>query len=130
MSQRDDSGKKTFQAAGAIAAHLLVKYDTAARDVAVAGVSDGYAIAGVSEYGVADNEQISISLRNKPGTVLLTASGVIAVNTEFICAANGKIATHGTGAGLLCQGRTLEAAGADNDVIECILYATHVVHTY
>jgi hypothetical protein len=130
MSQRDDTGRKAFQANAAIAANLLVKIDTAARDVAVAAATDDYAIVGSSEYGVADNEQIEIALRNKPGTHLLTASGAISVHAEFQADDNGKIAAVGTTATELCQGRTLEAATADGDVIECILYPGVISRDY
>jgi hypothetical protein len=121
MSQYND-GVRTLQAGEALAKHRLVKLDAAARDVVYADAADGLSAIGSTEYAVANDEQVAVRLCNAPGTCKLVASAAITVNAKLKAANDGKIAAAGTTATETVIGLAIEAATADNDIIECLLF--------
>jgi hypothetical protein len=116
MSQYVETRTKTFTAAEAITANTLVKLDSAG----VVSIADSttYPI-GVSTQACASGDAIAITLLNCTGTVKMVADGVIAIGTIVYCTDDGKVNDTDPGSCIVC-GRTLEAATANNDVIEVI----------
>lgn len=118
MSQYTDAQRKGFTAGGAIAANLRVKLSSGVLAVAVAGVTDQVLEIGTMESAsFANGDRASVVLRNKSGSVKMVASAAIAAGVAVFGAVGGKIATSSSGASL---GVSLEAAAADNDVIEVL----------
>jgi hypothetical protein len=121
MSQFVDSNTRTFIADEAIAQHLRVKLDNDGR-VTVAGLTDkevGTAMTATYAAG----EPITVKLRSGAGTHKMVAIEALAVGATVYTETNGKV--QDTAASTSFQvGTALEAATADNDVIE-VLYNAH-----
>jgi hypothetical protein len=90
---------------------------TAPPEVAIAGVGDPG--VGVNDYLVAINEKAAIEPYNKSGTLEMVANGVVGIGADVFPAAGGKISTVPAGDPL---GMALEAATADGDIIEILVY--------
>jgi hypothetical protein len=69
---------------------------------------------GYTDYPILAAGNCTIIACNKPGTVKLTANGIVAKGGICYAAAAGKVAPTGT----IVEGRAMEASGADGDVIE------------
>lgn len=118
MSQHVDSSFKAFVAAGTIAQYSRV--------VLGSGGTVTAAVLADKEIGIAMNAAVSgdlvnVKLRNAQGTHRAIAAAAIARGASVFSAAAGKVSVSATGAYNL--GIALEAATANNDVIE-ILYFT------
>lgn len=111
MSQFFETGTRPDTAAAAIAQHLRVKTPGA---LVVAGVSD--VAIGTMENAAAAVGPATVRLRTAQGTRKMVAAGAITAGEPVYAAANGKIASTGT----VYEGTALEAAAADNDVIEVL----------
>lgn len=120
MSQTINESFKTFTAGVAIAKYLRVKISSGKLAVAVAGVTDEtLEIGTITEEAFADLDVRTVKLRSGNGTHKMVASAAIAAGVAVFGAAAGKIATTASGTAI---GVSLEAAGANNDVIEVMYY--------
>ena len=111
MSQYFDTACRPDTAAGALAQHLRVKTSGA---LALAGASD--VELGTMESAVTAAGPATVRLRSAPGTCKMVANGAITLNAGVYAAASGKV----SGSGTVLIGTALEAATADNDVIEVV----------
>lgn len=109
MSQFDDSGYKAVTLTEAVAQYLRTN---------AAGE-----LCGITERGIgyatrdgAIGDTVSVALHSKPGTVKVVAAAAIAADAIVYSAASGKVSVSASTAFPL--GIALEAASADNDVIE------------
>jgi len=114
MSQYKEGPCGTDTAAGAIAQFLRVKTTGA---LAVAGASD--VELGTMELPALAAGDATVRYRTAAGTVKMVASGAITAGVTVYAAAGGKIASSGT----VTVGTAMEAATADNDVIEVLRHA-------
>ena len=111
MSQFFETATRPDTAAGAIGQHLRVKTSGA---LVVAGSSD--VALGTMENPCTAAGPCTVRLSSAQGTRKMVASGVISKNDVVYAAASGKISASGT----VIEGRALEAASADGDVIEVL----------
>lgn len=93
----------------------LVEVSTA--NAIVPSGADSAKVLGVAAQDAAVGDRVTVFARSG-GVQRLTASGAIAVGARVISAAAGKIATIGAGTNAI--GIALEAAAADNDVIDVL----------
>lgn len=114
-----ETGVMTFTADVALAARRRVKIKSATTttppEVEYAGAGEQH--VGITEFAAAADELIGVRLRNAPGSRLATASEALAKGAAIYGAANGKVADTASGTAL---GVALEAAGADDDIIEIL----------
>lgn len=113
MSQSNNN-PKTLLSGEALAAHRLVKLSGSTVVYADAGEQ----AVGVTNAAYASGAHTAFDVINKEGTVKVTASGAISAGAAIFPAADGKITATPNGASI---GFALEAATADDDVIECVL---------
>ncbi len=116
MSQYFETPTRPDTAAGAIGQFLRVKTPGA---LEAAGASD--VGIGTMEFPCLAAGPCTIRLRSAQGTRKMVAGGAITKGAPVYAAAGGKIA----GSGTVYEGVALEAATANNDVIE-VLPAWHV----
>lgn len=117
MSQFNDSGYGTVTLSATVAQHLRV---TPAGAVGVLTTPPfGTArVAGVS------GDSVGVVYANKPGTAKMVASKAIAAGVKVYSTAAGKITDTFASTGFI-EGIAIEAATADNDVIEVLrVYST------
>ena len=119
MTQYNEGPTKTFTAGEALETRRRVKISGAT--VIKAGAGED--CDGVTELACANGANVTIRLKHSPGTQIITAAGVITAGGDFYGAADGKISATPNGA---IRGKAIEAAGANNDQIECILYSEPV----
>ena len=112
MSQYVELACRPDTAAGAIAQYLRVKTPGA---VAVAGVSDPS--FGTMELPCLAAGPCTVRLVTAQGTRKMVAAGAISAGDPVYAAAAGKVDATGT----VIEGTAMEAAGADNDVIEVMV---------
>lgn len=112
MSQYS-SGIKAFTSGEALATRRRVKKSAATVVYADAGED----FIGVTEHSCASGEIVAVKLKNVSGTFKCIASEALAVNTTLYGADDGKVADTENGS---AQFYSLEAATANNDVIECL----------
>lgn len=78
---------------------------------------------GVCDYAVADGYEASIMTLSEDGTIEMTAAGAISLDADVYAAADGKIqALPATGGAYRKIGIAMEAATADDDIIEVLPY--------
>lgn len=112
MSQYNDTGCITITLTGTVAKHQRV---TAAGAVASATDQD----VGVATRAGVSGESIAVAAVSKQGTHKAIAAGAIAVGAKVYGAADGEVNdTQATGSFL--RGLALEAAAADQDIIEIL----------
>ena len=111
MSQYVESATRADTAAGAIAQHLRVK-TTGALVVATATAVE----LGTMEFPALAAGDATVRLRTAQGTRKMVALVAITAGDPVYAAAGGKVAATGS---VYC-GTALEAATADNDVIEVL----------
>lgn len=117
QGQYTDDRYKTFSSGAARAEYTRVK--SAAGVLATAGATE----AGVgiqADATTAISQNALVRLLNGGGTVPMIASKAIAIDTSVYTAASGKI-TDSSAGGAVLLGTSLEAAGADGDIIEVLL---------
>ncbi|WP_136036024.1 DUF2190 family protein [Microbacterium sp. K35] len=105
----------TFTASADVTGGRLVAV-TGNRTVGPAG-ADSAAVVGVAGFDAKAGERVTVFTR-AGGVQQLTASGAIAAGVKVSSAAAGKIQTIGATANPI--GLALEAAAADNDVIDVL----------
>lgn len=115
MSQQNN-GLKAFKATSAVVAYRRVKYDGAGA-VSYAGVGEVW--IGVTQAAGAAGDFVTVLLRTAIGTCKVCAAEALADGATLYAAANGKVKD--TASGTL-TGIALEAALADGDIIEALLY--------
>lgn len=115
----------TFIANVELAQKLRVKMvagtTTSPPNVGIAGV--GEAGIGINDVLTAITKDCAVEPFNKSGTLEMVANGVIAEGADVYPAAGGKISTTPAGAAL---GKAMEAATADEDIIEILVYPNPV----
>jgi hypothetical protein len=114
MSQENVSGTKTFLTSEAIADYLRVKLSGGA--LAIAGAGERSLGTNVGGYA-ASGKPCTVGLRNMTGTRKMVAAGAIAQGARIYPAAGGKVNDVAIGNS---EGIALQAATANNDVIECM----------
>ena len=113
MSQFVETPTKTFTAGAAIDQYLRVKLSSG--KLAVAGASD-VSIGVMEVESFADLDKVAVRLSTAQGTRKMVASEAITAGDPVYAAASGKVAATGT----VVEGRALEAATADGDIIEVL----------
>lgn len=113
MASQNDTGFLTIIAGAARAAFLRVYNSSGTWTTADA--THG-AIGVQLAVSLAATDKVAIKSCNAPGTVKVTAAGIIAAGANCYAAAAGKVAATGT----IIEGQALEAAGADGDIIEIV----------
>jgi hypothetical protein len=112
MSQYVETNLKGLPAGGALGQYLRV---TGATSLSLAGAST-VELGTLESATFAAGDLGQVRLRTANGTAKMVAAGAITAGAPVYAAASGKIASSGT----VFVGTALEAAGADNDVIEVL----------
>ena len=116
MSQYVETPTKTFECGAAIAQHLRVVLS--AGKLAAAGIT-ARELGTLESASFASGDLRAVRLRTAAGTVKMVANGIVALGAKVYTAASGQIsATQGSGS--YPVGDALEAATANNDVIEVL----------
>jgi hypothetical protein len=115
MSQYVEASVRGFTASAAIGQHLRV-YLTSSNTLALAGAND-YGIGTMEDPSTAANEPVGVRLNSAMGTRKCVANAAITVGDPVYLAASGKVGSSGS----VRYGTALEAATADNDVIEVLV---------
>lgn len=121
MSQSVETNTKGFPASAAIAKHARVVLASDGT-VATAGLAE-------KEIGTATNkvnaagEMCQVKLRTAAGTHKVIAKEACAIGAQLYTEAGGKVQDTAETTAFMC-GTALEAAGAENDIIE-MLYNAH-----
>lgn len=113
MSQFVETPTRAFTAGAALALFLRVKLT--AGKLAAAGSTD-HELGTMEKPSFADLDVVAVRLRTAQGTCKMVASEAITAGNAVYAAASGKIAASGT----VLIGIALEAATANNDVIEVL----------
>jgi hypothetical protein len=118
MSQQNENGLRAFTAGAAISQYRRVKL-TSSGQVVHADVDDKG--IGVAQIAADSGDPVTVKLWSAPGTMKMVAAGGISVNDVVYAADGGKVDdVVGAGAAV---GRAIEAATANNDVVEVIPFA-------
>lgn len=117
MSQFTEAPTKTFIASGALGKHLRVK-DNGSGLLALAGTSD-IALGTLERDALAANDPVAVRLPTAQGTRKMVASEAITAYALVYAGASGKVAATGT----IVEGRAMEAATTNGDVIEVLPHA-------
>lgn len=120
MSQYVETPTKGFSCSGALAQYLRVKTPSS---LAAAG-ADEMELGTLEEASFAALDVRAVRLRTAQGTAKMVAAGAITAGADVYAAASGKIAA----TGYVYIGQALEAASANNDVIE-VLRASKASHS-
>lgn len=113
MSQQNDSGFISIVAGAVRGANLRV-YNSSGTWTTADATHGGVGVQ--IQPSLATTDIVILKAISAPGTVKMVASGVIAIGATVYAAADGEIADSGT----IIEGIALEAAGADQDVIEVL----------
>lgn len=112
---------RTFTVGAVVSGKRLVKLDTGKVVHNTATATDDP--IGVSQYGVADTENVAVRLINDGGSFEVTAAGAFALDAEVFAAADGKVQALPVDAGTYRKiGKALEAATADGEIVEILPY--------
>lgn len=118
MSQQIDTGCKTFVADAAISQFARVIFEADGR-VVTAGLTEvGHGVAQVAALAAGD--AIPVKLWNSGGTFKMIAKEALACAATLYTEAGGKVQDTAE-ATAYPFAVSLEAATADNDIIECAL---------
>lgn len=117
MSQFVETPTRALPCSGAIAKYLRVKIT--AGQIAVAGAADT-CVGTLEEASFNAGDMRAVRLRTAQGTRKMVAAGAIAAGAPFYAAAGGKISATPNGNP---EGFAIEAAAANNDVIEVMMDA-------
>ena len=118
MSFQNTSGMISLQPDSNMEAFVRVKLNGVYGSCTLAGADDEWCGVTQEAQTLADGKPILVRLRNTPGTFLMRADGIIAINAPVYGeAATGRISASVVGAknGF----RSMEAAAVAGDVIEC-----------
>ncbi len=117
MSQQNNSGWASFKAAGAIPAHARVTI-SAAGVVDVAGLTDT-GIGTAEHPAIAAGADVRVKLWSAPGTHKVIASEAFAVAAPLYTESDGEVQDTAQATSFPI-GIAVEAAGADQDVVEMV----------
>lgn len=112
MSQFFETNLRGFTAGGALGQYLRV---TGSASLSLAG-STTVELGTLENATFASGDLGQVRLRTANGTAKMVAAGAITAGNPVYAAASGKVASSGT----VFVGTALEAATADNDVIEVL----------
>jgi hypothetical protein len=107
--------------AEAIEAFRRVKISAGGRTLAYADAADGANYAGTSEAYAASGDHLAVKMAGQNGTHKCVAAGVITALALLYAADDGKVSATANGKPI---GYAIEAAGADGDIIESVLFTT------
>lgn len=118
MSQQVDTGTKTMIADEAIPQYSRVIFESDGRCVVagLAQIGDGVA----QNAALAAGDPVGVKLFNSTGTFKMIAGEALAAAADLYTEANGKVQDTAASTSFKFA-KALEAATADNDVIECVL---------
>ncbi len=122
MSQYDDSGFRTFIAAGAIGKNIRVKI-SAAETVDVAGITDRE-IGTTTGQAFAAGDRVTVKLRSAPGTHKMVFAAAVTVGALVYTAASGKASVSASTAFIIGHVIAIDGTVANGDVAE-VLYGNH-----
>jgi hypothetical protein len=114
MSQFVEGNTKSFVAGEAIAVNRRVAVNSAGKVLLAGATSVATGVAITPSF--ADGDDVAVSLRTASGTQKMVASEAITRGASVFGAAAGKVAATGS----VFVGTALEAATADDDVIEVL----------
>lgn len=114
MSQFVEAPVRQFVANAAIGQFLRVAV-LSSGNVALAEAGQP-GVGTMEDAATAANQVVGVRLNTAPGTRKCVANGVIANGAVVYCAAAGKVGASGT----VPYGTAMEAAAADNDIIEVL----------
>jgi hypothetical protein len=115
MTQRLEGNVKAFVAAEVLKANRRVKLDSSG-ELVYADAADTTCIGTTEEEAFAIGDVIGVRLLTANGTMTVTASALFAAAVGLYAANDGKVADSGT----VLVGTSLEAATADNDLVEAL----------
>lgn len=117
MAELNTTGCKTFQVDEAVGQFRRVKMDA---DGKVTYADAGDASDGVtSREAFSSGDYVDVTLRSAPGTRKMVASGAITAGDYVYGAADGKVSTDG----YVLEGKAVNAAAADGDIVEVMPHA-------
>jgi hypothetical protein len=114
MSQFVEGNTKSFVAGEAIPVNRRVAVNSAGKVLLAGATSVATGVAITPSF--ADGDDVAVSLRTASGTQKMVASEAITRGAAVFGAASGKVASSGS----VFVGTALEAATADDDVIEVL----------
>lgn len=117
-----NEGIKAFTAGtGGVPANCLVQLSSGT--VVVNTATATHIPIGVTLYAASAGEPVAVKLLNHPGTVEVVAAGALAAGAIAYAAADGEVSAIPVTSGTYRKiGVALEAATADQDVIEILPY--------
>ena len=117
-----NEGIKAFTAGtGGVPANCLVQLSSGT--VVVNTATSTHIPIGVTLYAASAGDPVAVKLLNHPGTVEIVAAGAISAGAIAYAAADGEVSAVPVAAGTYRKiGIALEAATADQDVIEILPY--------
>lgn len=114
MAQFYEASTRAFLASAAIAPFTRVSLLSTGK-VAAAGAGE-FGVGTAETRSFADNDPITVRVNSSEGTKKVIASTAITIGAQVYAAAAGRVAATGT----ICLGTALEAATANNDIIEIL----------
>lgn len=121
MPQFNPNAVKTFEADAAVAQYARVNLDADGK-VTTSGLAD-HDIGVAMEPAFAAGDKIAVRLRNAPGTTPMIAIEALAVGALVYSETAGKVQDTSQ-ATSFAIGTAMEAATADDDVIEVLRHET------
>lgn len=118
MSQQTDNGCKTMTADEAIPQYARVVFESDGRCVVASLTQIGDGIAQTPAFAAGD--PISVKLWNSAGTFKMIASEALAAGANLYTESNGEVQDTAASTSFKFA-KSLEAATADQDIIECML---------
>lgn len=118
MSSQIEGPTRAFTAGAAIGQYKRVMLTSGKLAAAGVGATDyGNELGTLEVASLADLDVVSVRLRNAPGTRKMVAAGAFSVGAAIYGAAAGKVDDVSSGTQI---GIALEAATADNDIVEIL----------
>jgi hypothetical protein len=116
MSQRDDTGFKTFEADEAITLYSRVKLDSDGK-ITMAGLADKSIGTLQTKPALAAGDLVPVKLRSAAGTHKVRVKEACDAGALLYSEADGEVQDSAIETAFV-EGTALETAGAENDVIE------------
>lgn len=121
MSQRDDSGFKTFEADEAIELYSRVKVDSDGK-ITKAGLTDRSDGTLQTQAALAAGDLVTVKLRSASGTHKVRVKEACDAGADLYSEADGEVQDTAQATSFL-EMTALEAATAEDDVIEALYVA-------
>jgi len=118
MSQRNDSGFKTFEADEAITLYSRVKLDSDGK-ITLAALVDRSIGTLQTAAALAAGDLVSVKLRSAAGTHKVRVKEAVAAGAALYSEAAGEVQDTAEATGYL-EGTAMEAATAEDDIIEML----------